>query len=297
MIGIYCWTNKINNKKYIGQSVNIERRKQQHIYGVGKYSTKISQAFAKYGLHNFTFEVLEEVEIDKLDIREQYWIDYYNSISEGYNITYVDENGCNVRGEYNPNAKLTNEDVLEIRNRIYILNEYPKEVYEDYADKISYNRFWSAFHGETYKNVDCSMIHPLEIDNNGSHNPRAQLTEEIVLNIRNRVYLNNESYLDVYKDFKDLVSFASFEKACRGETWKNVDCSMIKKVETSRIGKPKAKLTREDVRTIRYQYENGLKTLNELYKEYYYITPKSIKRVVNYETWKNIEPVSTIPEA
>lgn len=72
---------------------------------------------------------------------------------------------------------------------------------------------------------------------------------------------------------------------------------MITTVITQRAGKPKAKLTKEDVVYIRYQYEQGLKTLSELYKEYYYITPKSIRRVINYETWKNIEPVSTIPEA
>lgn len=30
MIGIYKVTNKINNKVYIGQSINIENRFQQH---------------------------------------------------------------------------------------------------------------------------------------------------------------------------------------------------------------------------------------------------------------------------
>lgn len=297
MIGIYCWTNKINNKKYVGQSIDIERRRQQHIYGAGKYTTKISLAMHKYGLNNFTFEILELCEIEKLNEREQYWIDFYDSIANGYNITYVDEDGCVTRGEYNPRTKLTNEEVLEMRNRVHINKEYPREVYEDYKDKISYDRFWSAIHGETWQNVDMSMIKSIEIDNNGSHNPRALLNEDEVLKIRTRVHINKEESLEVYKDYKELVSYDTFKKVVTGETWKNVDTSMIVALSTQRAGKPKAKLTKEDVEYIRYQYENGLKTLSELYKEYYYITPKSIRRVINYETWKNIEPVSTIPEA
>ena len=31
MIGIYMFVNKLNNKKYIGQSINIEKRKKEHI--------------------------------------------------------------------------------------------------------------------------------------------------------------------------------------------------------------------------------------------------------------------------
>ena len=39
---------------------------------------------------------------------------------------------------------------------------------------------------------------------------------------------------------------------------------------------------------IRYEYEKGLKTLEELKKEFPNVTPTTIRRVVNYETWKNI---------
>lgn len=297
MIGIYCWTNKINNKKYVGQSIDIERRRQQHIYSAGKYMTKISLAIHKYGLNNFTFEILELCKVEELNEKEQYWINFYDSISNGYNITYVDKNGCVTRGEYNPRTQLTNEEVLEMRNRVHINNEYPREVYEDYSDKISYDSFWSAVSGHTWQNVDMTMIRSIEIDNNGSHNPRALLDEEKVLKIRTRIHINKEDSLEVYRDYKELISYDAFQKVVTGETWKNVDTSMITTVITQRAGKPKAKLTKEDVVYIRYQYEQGLKTLNELYKEYYYITPKSIRRVINYETWKNIEPVSTIPEA
>ena len=70
-------------------------------------------------------------------------------------------------GENNPNTKLTDEDVLMIRKRVHLGKEYPKDVYKDFEDRISYSRFWSLLHGTTWKNVDTSMIKPIKIDNNG----------------------------------------------------------------------------------------------------------------------------------
>lgn len=85
MIGIYKITNLINSLCYIGQSVHIERRFLEH-KGFKKASL-ISKAIKEYGEKNFSFEVIEECEEDKLNEREQYWIKYYNSITpNGYNI-------------------------------------------------------------------------------------------------------------------------------------------------------------------------------------------------------------------
>lgn len=63
---------------------------------------------------------------------------------------------------------------------------------------------------------------------------------------------------------------------------------MITNLSVQRKGLPKAKLTKEDVLKIRFEFENNIKTLEELKKEYCYVTPVTIRRVVNYETWKNI---------
>ena len=45
------------------------------------------KAFRKYGVENFTFEEIEEVENDLLDEREKYWISFYDSYYNGYNST------------------------------------------------------------------------------------------------------------------------------------------------------------------------------------------------------------------
>ena len=88
---IYKITNKINNKCYIGQTVkNYQERFRQHQLNYTKdYFSQIVlyQAFKKYGIENFLFEVLEEIDKEKLDEREKYWISYYDSYRNGYNST------------------------------------------------------------------------------------------------------------------------------------------------------------------------------------------------------------------
>lgn len=85
MIGIYKITNLINNKAYIGQSVDIERRWKEHCRLSA--NSLIAKKIRQYNKDNFLFEVIEECAISQLDEKENYWIQYYNTIvPNGYNI-------------------------------------------------------------------------------------------------------------------------------------------------------------------------------------------------------------------
>lgn len=88
---IYKIQNLINGNVYIGQTVKlVEKKFQQHRNNYDKpYFSQLTlyKAFKKYGLDNFSFETLEKVDNDKLDEREKYWIDYYDSYKNGYNMT------------------------------------------------------------------------------------------------------------------------------------------------------------------------------------------------------------------
>jgi group I intron endonuclease len=95
MIGyIYKITNNINGKVYIGQTRNNPKiRWQQHCrLNLPKdgYELQmvIKKALIKYGKENFTFEVIEECEVENLNDREIYWISYYDSYYKGYNSTF-----------------------------------------------------------------------------------------------------------------------------------------------------------------------------------------------------------------
>jgi group I intron endonuclease len=79
---IYKTTNLINNKIYIGQ----HSRNDPDYLGSGKI---LNKSIKKYGKENFTREILEECDYDILNIRETYWILYFNSTNKkiGYNMT------------------------------------------------------------------------------------------------------------------------------------------------------------------------------------------------------------------
>lgn len=230
MIGIYKITNLINGKIYVGQSNNIERRFAQHKspYEQERFSDKpLYKAFKKYGIENFTFEIIEECIIDELDIKEIYWIKELNSLvhQNGYNIT-AGGNG-NV-GESHPKHKLTTEDIIDIRTR-YNNRERCKEVEELYKDKIGHSGFSKIWKGETWKNImpkvytdENKTFHAHNTGQKGSQNGRSKLTEEDVMAIRMRKK-NGENWHQVYKDYEFTgITEGSFFNTWAGYNWKHI---------------------------------------------------------------------------
>lgn len=97
MIGIYKIENKINGKVYIGQSIAIKTRWQQHKYEAktGESQAPLYLALRKYGIENFSFEVLEECPQELLNEKEIFWIAHYKSNDRdfGYNVLAGGQNG------------------------------------------------------------------------------------------------------------------------------------------------------------------------------------------------------------
>lgn len=111
--GIYKITNQLNGHSYIGQSIYIEGRWNQEKRRAfnensSEYEKTLSQAFRKYGIENFTFEILEECEPSELDNKEIYYISLYDTYFNGYNET--------TGGQGGPNSciKISKEQILEI---------------------------------------------------------------------------------------------------------------------------------------------------------------------------------------
>lgn len=87
MAYVYKITNCINQKVYIGQtSFSVEKRWKEHIKDISKHLDRpLYRALAKYGIENFTVEMIEETDFP--NEREEYWIQYYQSFHNGYNAT------------------------------------------------------------------------------------------------------------------------------------------------------------------------------------------------------------------
>ena len=74
MIGIYKITNKLNNKCYIGQSIDIEQRWKQHrmYYASNHCSTNDWHYDLFYNPQNYDFSIVEECSMEELNIKEKY---------------------------------------------------------------------------------------------------------------------------------------------------------------------------------------------------------------------------------
>lgn len=90
--GIYKITNKINGKIYIGQSIDIYKRWEEHKNCYLRKSNYLYLAFRKYGIENFSFEIEEKCSLKELDDREIYYISLYHTFigdeqRNGYNMS------------------------------------------------------------------------------------------------------------------------------------------------------------------------------------------------------------------
>lgn len=109
MLGyIYQIINKVDGRRYIGQTINLEKRKQTHFSKLRKNEHPnylLQNAWNQWGEENFQF-VYEEFEIedeDTLNKKEISTIKKYNSYLDGYNRTAGGQGGIIKR-------KLTYED-------------------------------------------------------------------------------------------------------------------------------------------------------------------------------------------
>ena len=227
MIGIYKITNQINGHSYIGLSTNIHSRWLQHLSPASwgrDNENPLYRAFAKYGIDNFKFEVLEECQPEELGEREKYYISLYNTYYDGYNRT---PGGQNNHHETHPKHKLTKEDVIDIRIRYGNL-ERCNEVYELYKDCIGQSGFNKIWKGETWKGVmeevytpENKRFHDHDTGNKGSKNGRAKLTEEEVRTIRLR-RKDGDNIREVYKDYSDKLTYGSFTNVWTYQNWKHI---------------------------------------------------------------------------
>lgn len=89
---IYMFRNKLNNKCYVGKTIDVKRRYQEHINR--PTDSRIHNAITKYGIDNFDFVVLEHIQRESIDDLnnemnrlEMYYIQEYDSYKSGYNLT------------------------------------------------------------------------------------------------------------------------------------------------------------------------------------------------------------------
>ena len=223
MIGIYKITNVKNNKIYIGQSSDIYRRFQEHQTKGKSSRIPVDVAIQKYDKDSFTYEILEECNIAELNEKETFWIKKLNAIENGYNCSEGGEQQS--IGENNGRSKLTEEDVIEIR-KAYNNHLKQKDVYEKYKDIISFGYFQNLWQGRSWAHVMPEVFtkenkeYYIYQNSNGGNGASAQFSDEEVIKIRERYV--NESAKQIYEDYKNRVSYQTFQAMLWGRSYKTL---------------------------------------------------------------------------
>lgn len=140
MKGIYFI--EINDKKYIGQSTNIENRLSEHLNALRKnkhHSWKLQKAFNEFGEDKLISGILEET--NNLNDRELYWSNFFDSVKNGYNVSecgkqhmpwtelnkkvyLYDEKGNYLNKEYNSARECSRDLDIDQSLMNKILNNY-----------------------------------------------------------------------------------------------------------------------------------------------------------------------------
>lgn len=156
MIGIYKIENLLNHRCYIGQSRDIEKRWRNHKIAAfnsnqKSYDYPLYRAIRKYGLDNFSFEIIELCSIEDLDCKEIYWIGFYHAFESGYNQT--------IGGQIIAHPKLTELQVAEIKKRLinFIDTDTHQKIANDYG--ISTDTIQAINNGRAW--FDDKLTYPL----------------------------------------------------------------------------------------------------------------------------------------
>ena len=123
---IYKITNQINNKSYIGQTINsIKERMRKHYDHSLEATTGIDYAIYKYGKDNFTVEEICQCDDSQLDELERYYIELYNTYKNGYNLTIGGQ-------DYSTRWIVNEQEVIDKYNRGKTIEELAIEYNKGY---------------------------------------------------------------------------------------------------------------------------------------------------------------------
>ena len=105
---IYCYTNKTNNKKYVGQTIQtLKSRHSNHMYDsfnekrIKNYNNPFHNAIRKYGIENFSLEILHIADKYSLDLLEIHYIEKWDLTNKnyGYNCKNGGSNGWSMENK------------------------------------------------------------------------------------------------------------------------------------------------------------------------------------------------------
>lgn len=191
--GVYCFTNKINGKFYVGSSVNLSIRFKNYMrpsYLNRHSSMAIYRALLKYGYSNFQLDILEFTSREKALEREQHYLDILNELgSPCYNLLKIAGSllGYKVKEETKARLRVANLGAKNPNFGKSHSQEILKKISESTSGENHYTASKglpgnSAFKGKTHSG---DTKYKMSIAKLGANNPNfgKTMTEEAKLNL------------------------------------------------------------------------------------------------------------------
>lgn len=162
--GIYCIENIIDNKRYIGQSVDIRQRFRNHKSNLrnNKHSnTHLQGAWNLYKEENFIFYVVEVCDKCDLDYKEQYYISLYNLMDDefGYNFESGGSVNKNLSESTRQKMSLLKQNLSEEVRENMSLAQNTMPIYQIDLSGNIINEWRGARTAAKKLNIDQSAIH------------------------------------------------------------------------------------------------------------------------------------------
>lgn len=283
---IYQIRNIINNKRYIGSTVNADQRYKWHKYSLNAgahHSVALQNAWNKYGQNNFVFEILREIPFCDLLLEEQKEINKYILGIDIYNCNPLAISPPIQRGEKCYNAKLTKNLTKEIRNK-YIDNEQITQAALAVEYKISQSVIGNILQNKSWH--DPEYIPPIDSKKriyknkvNGEKHHNARLTDFQVKEIRKKYHDENITMKQLAIEYE--ICFNSIFNILQNKSY--IDPNYVSHYDSKE--KRNLKLNWDMVRQIRKE-QKEFKTSHKILAEKYGITRQTVLKIVNNKTWK-----------
>jgi group I intron endonuclease len=204
---IYKILNKINGLVYIGCTISsLEKRFQEHLCRCFKtdYKSKLYNSIKKYGVENFTIDLVDECDLNVIYETEKKYIKEFNSYHNGLNSTYGGE-GClgythspEIRKKISEGTKNGNSH----KGKTY------EELYGDRAEeekmkrKKSVKLKWDGMNEDERNN---RVKKTKEAVKNNS-----KYSQEIINEIKNKIK-NGEKFSDIKKEYSNISNWFFYQ--------------------------------------------------------------------------------------
>lgn len=185
-----------NNRVYIGQSINIEKRFKDYKFLKSKLQRLLHRSFLKYGVENHVFEIVEECLIEQLNERERYWQEHYDvlNVEKGLNLKYT---------ETSDRSGILSE---ESKKKVSIGNT-GKIRTDEHKNKTS----------EILKEYYSNNKHPIKGFKRGTCNNKLQKKDVLEIRV---LLKQGKTVLEISKQFN--VSKATIQQIKEGKTWQSL---------------------------------------------------------------------------